>query len=180
MARPSSPDDAETPPSAEPAVAARAAALTHPVNGPAVGRRWPARFVSISTVLAWVSLACFVAGALLWLLPVRNKLQSCGTPAAFLATGRQTVHAAPAPPGHKGFTKAEAASINRNLCSTLVADRAVPAAGLVTSTLVLGIVGFILAALGHRAEWRDFATATGRHLPTWKESAGAAPPTPPS
>lgn len=123
-------------------------------------------------MLAWVSVVCFVAGTVLMLLPVRNRIQSCGVPAAFLATGRQTVHAAAAPPGHHGYTQAEADSINRNLCSTLVADRAVPGAALLTGTLVLGLLAFLLAALGHRAEWSDYAAATGRHLPGWRETAG--------
>jgi hypothetical protein len=122
--------------------------------------------VSVSTVLAWLAVACFVAGAVLMLLPVRNKIQQCGTPAAFVATGRQTVH-----PG-QGFSHAEATKINANLCSKLVADRAVPGAGLLTGTLVLGVVAFLLAAIGHRSEWRDYAAATGHPLPTWKQSAG--------
>lgn len=120
--------------------------------------RWPPNAIRASTVIAWVALAAFMAGVVLFLLPVRNRyhgrtLQDCGAPAAFLKDGRTSaIVSSDSPP--KFIPKADVHDINAHQCSDLVAGRAVPGAILLVSTFGLGLVAFVLAWVGRRAERR--------------------------
>ena len=99
----------------------------------------------------WI--ASLAAAALLFLIPVSNKIQSCGTPAAFLAGGRVSVVVGDQRP--PGISPSEARSINRHTCSELVSARAVPGFLLLVVSLLTGVAGFVLAWIGHRSEDRE-------------------------
>lgn len=120
--------------------------------------RWPRNAIGVSTVVAWIAVAAFVAGVVLFLIPVRNRyhghtLQDCGAPAAFLKDGRTSaIVSSSSPP--KFIAKTDVDEINAHQCSALVADRAVPGGILLVSTFGLGLIAVMLAWVGHRAEYR--------------------------
>lgn len=122
---------------------------------PQAPSRWPLHVIRASTVLAWLAVAAFVAGTVLLLVPVQNRhrghlLQDCGSPAAFLKDGRSSAVVDPSDPP-PFVARRDVASVNAHECSQLVAERAVPAAILVASTLVVGLVALVLSWIGHRA-----------------------------
>lgn len=126
-----------------------------------------------STVLAWTATAAIVAGAVLFLVPVKNQyhgrtLQDCGTPAAFLWYGRSSgIVSRSNPP--KGIPKSAVRPVNAHQCADQVTDRALPAGGLLAGGFVLGLVALAAAWIGHRADDRN----------RWQLAAQTAPKAPP-
>lgn len=125
--------------------------------------RWPARVIGVSTVMAWVALACVVAAVVLFVVPVtvrvhsdtRNReitAQQCGAPVAFLVDARTDSPVA-------SLDRQELAAFNRRPCSAAVADRAVPGGALLLAAFVVGITAFGLAWIGHRADQRTHLQA---------------------
>lgn len=109
------------------------------------------RLVLAGTVLAWTALVLFLLGIGLALTPVQNRVdgrtaQDCGTPAAFVLSGRQEVQFASG--GRAGLNERQAASANRHGCRSLAARRAIPAGALLLGTLLVGSVAFALTLKG--------------------------------
>jgi hypothetical protein len=98
----------------------------------------------------------------LFVLPVQNRyhgrmLQDCGVPAAYLKDGRSSavVSVSNPPTFVRPSDRKSVDAINAHQCSTLVADRAIPAGGLILGTVLLGIIAFVLSWIGHRADYRS-------------------------
>lgn len=130
-------------------------------GGATPGRRW----VLAGTVLAWTALVVFVVGLGLALAPVQNRVdgrtaQDCGTPAAFVLSGRQEVRFGSG--GKTGLTSRQAASANRHGCRSLVARRAIPAGGFLLATLLVGGVAFAITIKGRSGDGTDTAATEAR------------------
>jgi len=125
--------------------------------------------ISLSTVLALLSLACVVAAVVLFVLPVtvrvhsdaRNReitAQRCGAPVLFLINARTDSPAA-------SLDRQEFDAFARHPCSAAIADRAVPGGALLLSGFVVGLTAFALAWFGHRADQRSRLQAEFQPLP---------------
>lgn len=128
--------------------------------------RWPDRLISASVVMAWACLFLIGAGLVFGLLPVRNpKVQDCGTPLAFVLTGRVDGFVDPNNPP-KGVTPKEAENANRKPCRKRVAPRAARSAELLLGGLVSGVTGAVMLGVGRstrrRAAQRATASAPAR------------------
>lgn len=116
------------------------------------------------TVLAWLVPPLFIAAAVLALLPVQNgRAQDCGTPLAFVFTGRTDD---PLPdvdrPGQPDepptqFTEEEYRRAAENPCRTRAGTRMGMAAALAGAGLVLGLVGLVCLLVGRY--WVDPSAA---------------------
>ncbi|HVX19054.1 MAG TPA: hypothetical protein VHA73_13570 [Acidimicrobiales bacterium] len=136
--------------------------IVAPVTTPAADTpAWPVWMTRASTALAWLAVASFVGGVVLFALPVANRyrgrtLQDCGVPAAYLWDGRSsaTVSTSDPPTFIRPADRNHIDAINAHQCSSLVAERAVPGSALLLGVVVLGLVAFVLAIIGHRADER--------------------------
>ena len=137
-------------------------------------RRWPDRVISATPVFAAIALVLIVVGAIVLAIPVENpKVQDCGTPAAFVLTGRPDVFVDPTNPP-KGLTEAQARSANENRCQERVAARAVPGGILLAIGLVIGVVAAIVEWVARVARRRDALVAYAPPGPD--PSPGPLPP----
>lgn len=138
-----------------------------------------------SVALAAVALVCFLVALVLAALPVRTPgVQDCGAPAAYLAAGRLDVvpdaqNRILGPDGEPRTLDEETARTARDQpCRQRVADRAVPAGGLVLVGTLLGLTAFALEFLvvrpPRRRAWRAAVMATAR--PPVAEASPVAPP----
>lgn len=116
--------------------------------------RWPDRFIDISTWLAWASLALILAGVAFGMVPVRNpKVQDCGTPFAFVLTGRVDAFVDPSQPP-RGMTAKQAEAANARPCRKRVAPRMLHSAELLLGGLVVGLAGVALLLIGRSSRRR--------------------------
>ena len=125
--------------------------------------RWPDRLITASTFAAWACLALVVAGLVVGVVPVKNpKVQDCGTPLAFVLTGRVDTFVDPNSPPH-GMTAKEAEAANRRPCRKRVAPHALLSGGLLLGALVVGLAGATMLVVGRsgrrRAILRDWPSA---------------------
>ena len=118
------------------------------------------RLVALATIAAWVALAAIAVGVGLSSWPVRNgDVQDCGTPLAFVLTGRQDAAPAPGP----GNTPPSAGDIERALdhpCRERVAGRMVPAALMWLGGIGLGFGALTATVIGRRRLRRRIRPAT--------------------
>lgn len=116
--------------------------------------RWPDRFIDVSTYLAWLCLALVLGGLVFGLVPVRNpRVQDCGTPLAFVLTGRVDGFVDPNHPP-KGMTAKQAEAANARPCRKRVAPRAVHSGELLFGALLAGLTGTALLLIGRSARRR--------------------------
>lgn len=118
------------------------------------------RLIGLATIAAWVALAAIAVGIGVSLWPVRNgDVQDCGTPLAFVLTGRQDA----APTAGPGGTPPSAAEIERALdhpCRERVAARMVPAALIWLGGILLGFGALVATMIGRRRLRRRIQPAT--------------------
>ncbi len=128
----------------------------------------------MSLAMAVVALICFALALVLLALPVETPgVQRCGTPAAYLLEGRLDVipdaeDRILGPDGEPVTLDAETAQTARDQpCRDRVADRAVPAGGLVLAGVVVGLGAFAVEVLVVRPRRRQ----------AWRSAVGPLPPT---
>lgn len=129
-------------------------ALAAPAGSePAPSRRGGAG--TISMVLGWLSLLAISIGVIVALLPVSNgPAQDCGAPGAFLLEGRPNEY--PDADGRVQTTDGKGRQLSplaveraaARPCSERVAERMVPAGGLLTGGLVAGLACLLTHGIG--------------------------------
>ena len=122
--------------------------------------RWPDRLITASTFAAWACLALIVAGLVVGVVPVKNpKVQDCGTPLAFVLTGRVDTFVDPNSPP-RGMTAKQAEAANRHPCRKRVAPARFLSGGLLLGALVIGLAGATMLVVGRSGRRRP-SSATG-------------------
>lgn len=145
---------ADAPPPAAPEVEPWPPVMA-PVDPPSVGL-----VGRIAVVLAGLSVLAYLVAGVLLVLPVSvPEVQSCGAPGAYLLGGRVDV----VPDGEDRILRDDevvtldpvvADAARARPCRERVADRAVPAAILLTAATVVGLVAFALELIVVRPRQR--------------------------
>lgn len=123
-------------------------------------RRALARTTAIAALVGAIAV---VVGVALASRPVRTPLQDCGAAAAFLLDGRTNVYADPDEPP-AGLTPAEVRANNDEPCQERAANRARPAAVLVSAGVVAIGVAALVEALA-RWRWRVLLRRSRLRIP---------------
>lgn len=175
---------ADLPPAAPPAAAPPAPEAWPPLV-PAVTPP-PGLLGRIATVVAGLSLLAYLVAAVVLAIPVETPgVQDCGSPGAYLLAGR--VDRIPdeegrilGPDGEVLTLDADvAAEARARPCRDRVADRGVPAAVLLVTATLLGVVAFAIELLVVRPRQRREIRAATPPLPdppAPAPPAGASPP----
>lgn len=142
-------------------------------------RHWPDQLIGASTIAAWICLALILAGLAVGSVPVRTPIvQDCGTPLAFVLTGRVDRFLDPNNPP-RGVTAKEAEAANKRPCRKRVAPRMVRSAELLLGGLVAGLAGVVMLLVGRTVRRRDLLLRWGSGTSpsgTWGTSPMASAP----